>query len=72
MAQRKALGRGLSALLGASDVEPEQLREIDTDRILPNEQQPRKHFDEDGLNDLANSIKIHGLIHDGAPPNAPE
>jgi len=62
MAQRKALGRGLSALLGASDLAPEQLREIDIDRILPNSHQPRKNFDEDGLNGLADSIREHGVV----------
>src|SRR5262252_10481768 len=62
MAQRKALGRGLSALLGTPDLEGEQLREIDIDRILPNAHQPRKNFDEDALNELAASIKEHGVI----------
>jgi len=63
MAQRKALGRGLSALLGTSEAETsEQLREIDIDRILPNTQQPRKNFDEIGLNELADSIREHGVI----------
>jgi ParB family chromosome partitioning protein len=65
MAQRKALGRGLSALLGTPSpelVESDQLREIDIDRILPNTQQPRKHFDEEGLNELADSIRAHGVI----------
>ena len=60
---RKALGRGLSALLGTPDLdENEQLREIDIERILPNSQQPRKSFDEEGLNDLANSIRTHGVV----------
>jgi len=62
MAQRKALGRGLSALLGTPEPEIDPLREIDIDRILPNAQQPRKNFDEDGLNELANSIRAHGVI----------
>ena len=62
MAQRKALGRGLNALLGTSDIEPDQLREIDIDRVLPNSQQPRKNFDEDGLNELADSIREHGVV----------
>src|SRR5688572_27311760 len=67
MAQRKALGRGLSALLGSPTPESlpdstEQLREIDIDRIVPNAQQPRKHFNEEGLNELADSIRAHGLI----------
>jgi ParB family transcriptional regulator, chromosome partitioning protein len=62
MAQRKALGRGLSALLGTPDLDNEQLREIDIDRILPNSHQPRKSFDEEALNDLANSIREHGVV----------
>src|SRR5258706_6946134 len=62
MAQRKALGRGLSALLGTPDLETDPLREIDIDRILPNSHQPRKNFDEDSLNELANSIREHGVV----------
>ena len=65
MAQRKALGRGLSALLGTSAseaFESDKLREIDIDRIVPNTQQPRKHFGEEGLNELADSIRAHGVI----------
>ena len=62
MAQRKALGRGLSALLGTSDLVTEQLREIDIDRILPNSHQPRKNFNEDALNELADSIREHGVV----------
>ena len=63
MAQRKALGRGLSALLGTPDLETsETLREIDIDRILPNSHQPRKNFDEDALNELADSIREHGVV----------
>ncbi len=63
MAQRKALGRGLSALLGTPDLEtPESLREIDIDRILPNSHQPRKNFDEAALNELTDSIREHGVV----------
>jgi ParB family transcriptional regulator, chromosome partitioning protein len=62
MAQRKALGRGLGALLGTSELDVEQLREIDIDRILPNSQQPRKNFDEEALEELANSIRQHGVV----------
>ena len=66
MAQRKALGRGLSALLGTptpeTGVDSEKLREIDIDRIVPNTQQPRKYFNEEALNELADSIRAHGLI----------
>jgi ParB family chromosome partitioning protein len=63
MAQRKALGRGLNALLGTPEAEAtDQLREIDIDRIIPNSHQPRKDFDEDALNELAASIREHGVI----------
>ena len=62
MAQRKALGRGLGALLGTSELDVEQLREIDVDRILPNSQQPRKSFDEESLEELASSIRQHGVL----------
>jgi len=62
MAQRKALGRGLSALLGTPEPETEQLREIDIDRILPNSHQPRKSFDETALDELAGSIREHGVV----------
>lgn len=65
MAQRKALGRGLSALLGTptpETLESEGLKEIDIDRIVPNTQQPRKHFGEEALNELADSIRVHGVI----------
>lgn len=62
MAQRKALGRGLSALLGTPDLDTDQLREIDIDRILPNSHQPRKTFNEAALDELASSIREHGVV----------
>src|SRR2546422_2064289 len=64
MAQRKALGRGLNALLGTSDLDSDadQLRAIDIDRVLPNAHQPRKNFDEGALNELADSIREHGVV----------
>jgi ParB family chromosome partitioning protein len=54
----------LNALLGTPEVEAtaDQLREIDIDRIIPNTQQPRKQFDEDALDELAASIREHGVI----------
>jgi ParB family chromosome partitioning protein len=49
--------------LGTPDLEThEALREIDIDRILPNSHQPRKNFDEDALNELADSIREHGVV----------
>ena len=44
---------------------PEDIKgliEVDIDLVKPNPNQPRKHFDEDALNELAASIKKHGLI----------
>lgn len=38
------------------------LKEVDIDSVRPNPNQPRKHFDEDALNELADSIRKHGLI----------
>ena len=61
-AQRKALGRGLSALLGTPDLEADRLREIDVDRIIPNNNQPRKSFDDSTLDELAVSIRSHGIV----------
>jgi ParB family chromosome partitioning protein len=48
--------------LGTSDLDSDQLREIDIDRILPNSHQPRKNFDETAINELADSIREHGLV----------
>lgn len=38
------------------------LNEISINDIVPNPNQPRKHFDETALNELASSIKVHGII----------
>jgi len=48
--------------LGTPDLDVDQLREIDIDRILPNSHQPRKNFDETALDELANSIREHGVV----------
>ena len=67
---KKGLGRGLSALL--SDNQPQLSEtEVSTDGRLvqlhisdiePNRKQPRKHFDENALMELAESIGMHGLL----------
>ena len=71
MAKKKALGRGLSALLSDADTEaPSSLSgqtstgitEISISKIKPNEGQPRTKFDDDALQDLADSIEQHGLV----------
>ena len=38
------------------------LTEVDIDLVRPNPNQPRKHFDEDALRELSDSIKKHGMI----------
>lgn len=60
--QRKALGRGLSELLGTPDPESRQYREIDLDRIIPGASQPRKSFDSNSLDELAASIRQYGVV----------
>ncbi|MDR0754392.1 MAG: ParB/RepB/Spo0J family partition protein [Prevotellaceae bacterium] len=66
--KESALGKGLGALLGdAQNVEQvrEQVRgisEINIEDIEVNPYQPRINFDEDALNELAESIKEHGII----------
>jgi ParB family chromosome partitioning protein len=61
---RKALGRGISALLGEESERGnrEEYLEIDLDLIEPNSEQPRTRFEEEGLNDLAQSIKVNGIV----------
>src|SRR5689334_18578419 len=78
MSKKKALGRGLSALL--SDNESDDKLEVDipvgltapkpaagiaeipVEEIEVNPFQPRTHFDEDALLELAESITVHGII----------
>ena len=66
----KGLGRGLSALFSDTEEAYENaqtesssgIRELPLSDIYPNPDQPRKIFDEGALNDLANSIREHGVI----------
>ncbi len=70
MCAKKALGRGLSAII--DDVEEayrqdiddssELVKEIDVDIISPNPYQPRSYFNEEALSELSESIKKHGLL----------
>lgn len=74
-AKNKGLGKGLEALFSNSEINmnefsPESAEEtekqgisfIDINDIKPNEKQPRKNFDEEKLEELASSIREHGLI----------
>jgi ParB family chromosome partitioning protein len=57
---RRALGRGLDALIPAEAASG--LREVAVDRIEPNPQQPRQRFERGALEDLAQSIRDHGIV----------
>ena len=58
------LGRGLSALLGEAALEPEQqgVTRLPIEKVQPNGAQPRKCFDSESISDLADSIRIHGIL----------
>jgi ParB family chromosome partitioning protein len=62
-AKRTPLGKGLAALIPGA--EPEEARGLLTcgiEEIVPNRSQPRKHFDEAKLQELAASIKEKGIL----------
>ena len=69
MAKKTGLGRGLDALFSDSIKEPEIeevtgeiVQNIKITKIEPDKEQPRKRFDEEKLDELANSIKQYGVI----------
>ena len=58
------LGRGLNALLGDPDLQPqgEGSVSLPISQVEPGLNQPRKRFDEAALADLTESIRVHGII----------
>jgi ParB family transcriptional regulator, chromosome partitioning protein len=72
--KRKALGRGLNSLIPQAPPLPvvpqtsprpadsSGLRQIDTDRIVPNPDQPRQDFDAESLEGLAVSLRAQGVL----------
>ncbi|MBP7213063.1 MAG: ParB/RepB/Spo0J family partition protein [Anaerolineaceae bacterium] len=68
MAKKSGLGRGLDALIPSWDetnviIQPgDKVVNVPTANIQPNPHQPRKVFDTASLEDLANSIREHGII----------
>ena len=65
MNRKKALGRGLGALIpqkAAEAVTQTGLAQIPLDRISANPYQPRKRFDERSIDELARSIREHGIV----------
>lgn len=65
---KRGLGKGLDALISAEAVKPikEETGQAETivkiTKVEPNREQPRKNFDEDSLQELADSIKQYGLL----------
>lgn len=66
---RTGLGRGLDVLLGQATAEgpsqpaqPTGALEIPLEKVVPNRQQPRTTFAPDGLQELATSIRAHGVL----------
>ena len=63
--QGQALGRGLDALLQTETIQTNgssNLQEVSMDSIHPNPNQPRREFDDDSLQELANSIRQIGIV----------
>ena len=58
---KKGLGRGLSSLLGDTDIKVSNDK-ISISSIVPNKNQPRKLFEKEALTELTNSIKERGII----------
>ena len=67
MAKMTGLGKGLDALFGPTPVEEQMqdndiLKNVKIVEVEPNREQPRKRFEQEALEDLAESIKTYGLI----------
>ena len=65
MATQKGLGRGLGALLGdfqEESVEKSPYQQLPIHKVEPNPHQPRHDFDEEELQNLADSITEHGVV----------
>lgn len=62
-AKQRGLGRGLDSLFEQNTVdEQEKVVSLRLTEIVPNREQPRKQFDEEGISELAASITQHGLL----------
>jgi len=59
---KKALGRGLKALIPDTPKARSGLSEILLDQLRPNPEQPRRFFDETAMEELAESIRKHGVL----------
>ncbi|MCL2376659.1 MAG: ParB/RepB/Spo0J family partition protein [Defluviitaleaceae bacterium] len=66
---KKGLGKGLNALITYSEASAadaargdEEIFEVEISKVKPNQNQPRKHFEESNIEELAESIKEFGVI----------
>ena len=67
MKKQKGLGRGLDAIFGSEKIDLKaapmsKMLEIEVSKIIPNPTQPRTEFDEEALDELADSIRQLGII----------
>ena len=60
--KRPALGRGLTSLMSQMAPEDANQRELPLGSMVPNRAQPRTHFDEAALQELADSLRQHGMV----------
>ena len=60
--KQNRLGRGLDTLLGPSSSKSQEVLNLDIERVFPNENQPRKRFPAQELEELSRSIAKHGLL----------
>lgn len=74
--ERRGLGRGLSALMAEANLAPQidkvdkaeqpsgdgERRVLPIEKIIPNPEQPRRHFTEDALKELSASIRARGVL----------
>lgn len=62
MSKKFGLGKGLGALIPDESTKEESIFKVSINLIKPNNEQPRKSFDEEKIIQLADSIKEHGII----------
>lgn len=61
-AKKRAMGRGLDALFESNSRDESGISVLPVSDIEANKNQPRKNFDEKSIEELAESVKIHGII----------
>lgn len=62
MSKGRKLGRGLSALFGDEADNAKSTLDVGIEKVIPNPGQPRRQFQEDALRELADSVKVHGIV----------